>query len=77
MWFLVPQALQELGTAAGTTDVAQIHLEALNMDIRKQGYGMFPDDISSKSHYKLQGKFIVQVGEVQYYCLSMVHLAVS
>lgn len=56
--------LQELSTVAGTTDVGQLHRLALDKDIRKQGYGMLPDDISSKSQYKLQGTVIVQVGEV-------------
>ena len=42
----------------------QLHLVALNKDIRKQGYGMLPDDCSSKTNFKLQGNVIVQVGQV-------------
>lgn len=61
---LLEQVLQQLSEMAGTTDVSRLHQEALNKDIRKQGYGMLPDDISSKGQYKLQGKLIVQVGEV-------------
>jgi hypothetical protein len=59
------QMLQALSVSVDSQDPEKLHNEALNSDIRKQGYGgALPDDVHAKQHAKLAGPIICQIGEV-------------